>query len=546
MQNHIKIAGETRLYIRLPNFLPAPEGIDGMVMVDQDAHETGYELDWTQNNMFKLAFWHNSYQTWRYFSGQRVLSRAIPDYHWPGQFTPMHHQMRIVNFLTTNRRGFCLAGMGTGKTAAAIWSVDYLRTLGMSPRVLVVCPKSILRSAWEDDLLALVPDDQYKIMDGAKDIRTRMLRSNAQWFVTNFDGIKVLKDDLLTMGIEHVIIDESTAYKSVSTERWKLMRKLVPPHVWCWGMTGTPYPQGPEDAYGQSKLVTPENAPRTLTMWRMETMYRINKNIYKARDDWHAKAASIMQPCIYISKEEAALNLPPKVDQFLEVEHTPEQKKYLNDLRKNFVAQVADGLQITAANAAVLYGKVQQVFTGHIKTDNGEVAHINNKPREAEMLRIIEQTKNEADTTVAKGKPVGKTLVFVPYKAAGEHLYRVVQQAGYSCAYICGDTSGRERADILRRFQQTAEPQVIVANPRTFSHGITATAASSIIWFSAPASTETFLQANDRIDRPGQTQHMNVFYLHGDNSERKYYENLIRNNNNQNIALQMLKDFIRV
>lgn len=544
--NTLRLAGESRLSVTLPPQLVPPADLDGLVTAGQDLSGTQYEMDWTQNNMFKLAFWHNTVKSWRYFPDQRVLSRAIADYHWPGQFRPMLHQKRVVNFLTTNRRGFCLAGMGTGKTAAAIWSVDYLRTLGMSNRVLVVCPKSIMHSAWEDDLRAILPDDQYQILTGSRNVRAQMLKSNARWFIINFDGIKVVMDDLLAMGIEHVIIDESTAFKTISTARWKAMRKLVPPSVWCWGMTGTPYPQGPEDAYGQSKLVSPENAPRTLTHWRMETMYRINRNIYKPKPDWQAKAADIMQPCIYISKEEAALNLPPKVEQFWEVAQTEDQKRRLKELRKNFVAQIDEGLQITAANAAVLYGKVQQVFCGHVKADNGNVVHLDNGPREAEMLNIIERTRNEADLSVANGKPVGKTLVFVPYKAAGEHLQRVIKNAGYSVEYICGDTSGSDRADILRRFQTMADPQVIVANPRTFSHGITATAASSIVWFSAPSSTETFLQANDRIDRPGQTQHMNVFYLYAEDKERQYYVNLLNNNENQNIALQMLKAFIAI
>ena len=106
-------------------------------------------------------------------------------------------------------------------------------------------------------------------------------------------------------------------------------------------------------------------------------------------------------------------------------------------------------------------------------------------------------------------------------------------------AVITGDTSVHERKRILDDFQKTVSPQVIIAIPEAFSHGITATAASLTIWYAPPSRTETYLQACERMDRPGQTQHMNIVHLFGDKYEREMYQNLIDNQQNQDTLLKL-------
>ena len=78
----------------------------------------------------------------------------MKNYKWPRPigFTPFDHQRETAQFLSDNARGFCFNEQGTGKTASVIWAADYLMTAGMIKRVLVVCPLSIMQSAWQADL----------------------------------------------------------------------------------------------------------------------------------------------------------------------------------------------------------------------------------------------------------------------------------------------------------------------------------------------------------------------------------------------------------
>ena len=116
----------------------------------------------------------------------------------------------------------------------------------------------------------------------------------------------------------------------------------------------------------------------------------------------------------------------------------------------------------------------------------------------------------------------------------------------FDVAVISGDTSVHERKRILDNFQQSATPEVILAIPEAFSHGVTATAASLTVWYAPPSRTETYLQACERMDRPSQTQHMNIVHLYGDKREREMYQHLADNKQNQETLLQLYYDTLGI
>jgi SNF2 family DNA or RNA helicase len=95
--------------------------------------------------------------------------------------------------------------------------------------------------------------------------------------------------------------------------------------------------------------------------------------------------------------------------------------------------------------------------------------------------------------------------------------------------------------EIFRRFQAEEEPQIIVAGPGTMSHGLDLYAASVVIWFGATDKTEQYLQANRRIDRPGQTVPTTVVNLAATDLEREQYRRLATNEKMQGLVLNMVK-----
>ena len=81
---------------------------------------------------------------------KNVPSPIEAHYDWPGLHRPFAHQRTTASFLTLHRRAFCFNEQGTGKTSSVIWASDYLMKAGIIRRVLVVCPLSIMSSAWEE------------------------------------------------------------------------------------------------------------------------------------------------------------------------------------------------------------------------------------------------------------------------------------------------------------------------------------------------------------------------------------------------------------
>ena len=169
-----------------------------------------------------------------------VPSPIASRYKWPGMFTPFDHQRTTAEFLTLNPRCFVFNEAGTGKTSAAAWAADYLMTKGKVKRVLIVCPVSIMETAWRSDLFKTVMHRTVAIAQGSRTQRQNIIKGNYEFVIINFDGVKVVREELEAGGFDLVIVDEANAVKSVQTDRWKALATLIKPATRLWMMTGTP------------------------------------------------------------------------------------------------------------------------------------------------------------------------------------------------------------------------------------------------------------------------------------------------------------------
>ena len=116
----------------------------------------------------------------------------------------------------------------------------------------------------------------------------------------------------------------------------------------------------------------------------------------------------------------------------------------------------------------------------------------------------------------------------------------------YSLAVIRGSSDGgpseKQRAESIADFMGRDRPRVLIAHPRTMAHGLTLTRASTVIWYAPIDSTELYLQANKRIDRPGQVHATTVVQLTSTSIETEIYRRLAANETLQGALLQLAKD----
>lgn len=437
-----------------------------------------------------------------------IPSPILRDYKWPGTFKPFEHQKDTASFLSLRSRAFCFNEAGTGKTSAAIWAADYLMNMGLVKRVLVVCPLSIMYSAWRDDIFHTAMHRSAGVAHGTVTKRKKVIEGEYEFVIINFDGVKTVAPEINKAGFDLIIIDEANAYKDASTVRWKTLAKLLMPSTKLWMMTGTPASQSPEDAFGLAKLVSPGNVPKFKTAWRDIVMQQHSRFKWLPRPNSKKKVFDALQPAIRYTKKEC-LDLPDLVYQTRDVPLQPNVAAFYKRMKDLMVIN-AVGEQISAVHAAANLNKLLQISGGAVYTDDSNVVEFDVSPRLEALKEVLDETSNKA-------------IVFVPYRHTINVVARYLASKNITYDIINGDVSAKARATIIDKFQSFTQPKVLVIQPQSASHGVTLTAADTLVFWSPVMSVETYIQCIGRIDRVGQKNKMTVVHLQGSEVEHKMY-----------------------
>ena len=461
-----------------------------------------------------------------------VPSPITKRYDWPGRYKPMQHQIDTAAFLTMHRRAFVFSEPGTGKTLSALWAADYLMKLGKVRRVLILCPLSIMHSAWMGDINNSVLHRSAIIAHHPKAARRiEMIQQDYEIVITNYEGLGLIADEVKADGrFDLVIVDEANAYKTNTTRRWKALNSILTPNTYLWMMTGTPASQSPTDAYGLAKLVNPEGVPKFFTAWRDKVMNKIT--LYKwapkptAKDDVY----EALQPAIRFTKAEC-LDLPPVITMTREVEMTPQQAKYYNTLKTQMLVQAA-GETISAVNAAAAMNKLLQISCGAAYTDDREVVEFDSAPR----LSVLEEVLEETDR---------KVIIFALYLSVIDTISNHLTKKGIVNEQIHGGVSASKRAQIIHRFQNEPSPRVLVMQPAASAHGITLTAADTVVFYGPLMSVEQYIQCCARADRKGQnSDKVTVVHIQSSPVEKRMFKALSQKVDDNGLLTEMFNNVI--
>ena len=450
-------------------------------------------------------------------------------YKWTGRYKPFEHQKSTAAFFTMNKRSFCFNEQGTGKTASAIWASDYLMNQGKIRRVLVICPLSIMDSAWRDDLFNFATHRTVSVAYGPAEKRKKIIQEGSDYVIINYDGVAIVADEIKKGGFDLIIVDEATHYKNAQTTRWKTLNRLLTDDTWLWMMTGTPAAQSPVDAYGLAKLVNVNSVPRFFGSFKDRVMQRISQFKWVIKPIATDIVFNALQPAIRFTKEEC-LDLPPMVYVKREVELTKQQNKYYNQIKTKMVIEVT-GAEVTAMNAAVSLSKLLQISSGAVYTDSGDVLEFDIKNRYKVLREVIDESSQ-------------KILVFVPFKHTINILTEKLRAEGITTEVIQGSVSAPKRTEIFRTFQTTPDPRVLVIQPQAAAHGVTLTAANTVVWWGPTSSLETYDQANARVHRSGQKHKSTVVQLQGSAAEKHVYKLLDKRINVHADLINLYKEIL--
>lgn len=453
----------------------------------------------------------------------------LSEYDWPGPLglSPFAHQKSTVEFLIGQPKAFCFNEQGTGKTASVIWATDYLMKIGVIRRVLVICPLSIMKSAWQQDLFRFALHRTVTVAHGDRNKRKQLVSGDAEYVIINFDGVGIVKNEIIEGGFDLIVVDEASAYKNAQTARWKDLRDLTRTIKGLWMLTGTPAAQSPADAYGLAKLVNPKGVPRFFGEFRDMVMTKVSMYRYAPKPTAKHVVHKALQPAIRFEKKQC-IDLPPLTFMEREAPLTPQQQVYYKRLKKEMLIEAA-GEEVSAVNAATKINKLLQIACGSVYTDTGEVIDFDVSNRLSVVQEIVDECSN-------------KVLVFVPFTHSIKLLHDYLTKHGIECEVINGDVSVNRRSDIVKQFQEQASPKVLIIQPQAASHGLTLTAADTIVWYAPCTSVETYLQANARIDRPGQVNPMTIVHIHGSPVETRLYSMLRSNIDNHRQVVDLYRE----
>ena len=457
-------------------------------------------------------------------------------------WVPLPHQKITAAFLALHKRCCCLNDMGTMKTLSALWAMDFIMRQQPGFKWLIVCPISIMKDTWGEEIFNSFLDRRsYAIVHGSPEKRLRELNRDVDFYIINPDGLcsgvstnKRLPFTGLAAALHErtdirgAVVDEASCYRDATTKRHRAARGLLSHLDYLWLLTGTPTSNAPTDAYGLAKLAY-NSYGESFRSFKGRTMVQITQFKWVPAKGSAMMAHQILEPAIRYAIEDCA-QLPPCTVVHRSVELSSAQSAAYKKLKNEAVLMLQAGT-IKAVNEAALRTKLIQIACGAVYDEHHHTHRLDAEPR----LSILDEIIGECSE---------KIIIFAPLTNVLKMLKEHLANKGLSCEIINGEVSQSARAAIFTAFRSAAEPRVLIADPGTMAHGLNLTVASTVIWYAPTDKTELYLQANKRIDRPGQTKNTLIVQIAGTSIEREIYKRLDANQSMQGLILQLVKERI--
>ncbi len=457
--------------------------------------------------------------------GIKVQSPIRTQYSWPGRYTPRWYQIDTAEFFTLHHRAHCHNSQRTGKTLSSLWATNYLQECKHVKRTLIIAPLSTLWDVWAQNIFESFPLRTYAILHGSRDKRIRLLEEDHDFYVINHHGINLVKNLLAKRpDINHVIVDEVATFRNARAKTlFAPLNEVLNKqgiHRSAWGLTGTPTPNEPTDAFGQCKLLTPDNYHGHFTSFKRETMFQVSQFKWVPKKAAATSVARILKPAIRYERSVCTDLEPCYIDRRAQL--SEEQRKAYKQLIHQAKTDI-EGKVVTAVNAAVLVSKLVQAACGVVIAADGSLVKLDFGPRLAVLEELIEENDE-------------KVIVFVPFTGVLHSLAEKLQKR-WSVAVVEGATSPGNRNQIFKEFRAFKDPHVLVCHPQVMAHGLDLTAASLSIWYAPHRNSEHYQQANARTDGSGQKVKIDIAHIYATAEEKRAYSVLQGKGSFQDIVL---------
>ena len=403
--------------------------------------------------------------------------------------------------------------MGTGKTKVLIDNAAMLYDKGKIDGVLIVAPKGVVKTWYEQELPIHLPNHiknmtilwQSNITKGQREKLNSLFKSDHDLhiLIMNVEAFSTEKGkDFATKFLNShrtlMVIDESTTIKNPTAKRTKNILALSEISRYRRIMTGSPVTKNPLDLYSQCEFLSP---------YLLDfTSYYAFRNRYAEMKTLHLRGRSIqivdefknlgelsnqLKGFSYRVLKEDCLDLPEKNWTKRQITLTHDQRKIYEQMKETALAHLNGKVASTMIVLTQLM-RLHQITCGHFTADDGTIQDIPNN-RFKELLDVLSEME-------------GKAIIWAHYQHDVKNIIReVVKIYGEgSIVDFFGLTPQDERQDNIRKFQNDPKCRFFVGTPATGGYGITLTAANTVIYYSNGYDLEKRLQSEDRAHRIGQ------------------------------------------
>ena len=437
---------------------------------------------------------------------------------------PFNHQVDALDYGWDRTEFGLFMEMGTGKSKVLIDNMGMLYQAGEIDFALVLAPKGVYRNWVAKEIPEHMSDDVphrvIRWVSGPNKKQKEEMRSvqddfdGLTIFVMNVEAFSSLKGQTAgewmgrALGSNGMIaIDESTTIKNHKAKRTKSLLKIAAKFKFRRLLTGSPVTKSPMDIYSQCEFLRPG-------LLGFESYYAFQGRYAVVQRKTMGMAAfqqiigfrnldeltkRIDQFSFRVLKKDC-LDLPDKIYTARYVGMTKEQLDMYEQIRKHAMVLLESGEMSTAPAVITQMLRLQQIMSGHLKTDDGEMLYFPSKRMDA-----LEEIINEHD---------GKAIIWSRFRHDIMGITKMLNDKfGQGCAAsYFGDTSDEDRAAAVLNFQNPDHPlKYFVGNPSTAGYGLTLTEANLVVYYANDFNLETRVQSEDRAHRIGQKN--NVTYI---------------------------------
>jgi SNF2 family DNA or RNA helicase len=294
-----------------------------------------------------------------------------------------------------------------------------------------------------------------------------------------------------------IAVDESTTIKNPQAKRTKALHKVSAQFEYKRILTGSPITNSPLDIYAQAEFLEPgilgyDNyyafRGRYAVVKQMKMGAQAFQQVigYRNLDELTSKIDLFS----YRVLKKDCLDLPKKIYTTRYVTLSKQQLEMYESIRRHAMVLLDEGELVTAPAVITQMLRLQQVMSGHLKTDDGEMLTFPSTRMNA-VLDIIEESS-------------GKVIIWSRFRHDILEITRTLNEKygpGSAVSYF-GDTSDDERNDIVTNFQNPKHPvRFFVGNPAVAGLGLTLTSAHLVIYYANDFNLTNRSQSEDRCHR---------------------------------------------